>query len=67
MTAGETHFAAEPTDYNYVDPAPRGVKLTLLTIGNIQVTGQWDDSGAYKAWAPLLKRDKELERQLGLL
>ena len=60
------HLAAPPTGYNYLDPAPRGVKLTLLTKGNIQVTGEWTE-GAYKAWAPLLKRDKELERKLGIL
>lgn len=67
MKAGDKHYAAEPTGYNYRDPAPRGVKLTLLTIGNVQVTGEWSDDGGYKAWAPLLKRDKELERKLGIL
>lgn len=60
------HLAAAPTGYNYIDPAPRGVKLTLLTAGKIQVTGEWADSGMYIAWAPLLKRDKALEERLGL-
>lgn len=60
------HLAASPTAFNYIDPAPRGVKLTLLTIGKVQVVGEWSDIGGYIAWAPLLKRDKELEERLGL-
>jgi hypothetical protein len=48
-------------------PAPRGVKLTLLTIGNQQVTGDWAEGGGFKAWSPLIRRDKEVERQLGYL
>ena len=40
---------------------PRGVKLALLTIGNIQVTGDWTE-GPYKAWQRLFTRDKEHER-----
>ena len=62
----DRYLAAEPTGYNYIDPAPKGVKLTLLTVGNVQVTGEWME-GAFKAWAPLLRRDKELERKLGIL
>ena len=61
------HLAAAPTAYNYTDPAPRGVKLTLLTKGKIQVTGEWVDGGGYIAWAPLLRRDKQLEKELGIL
>lgn len=60
------YLAAEPQGYNYVDPAPKGVKLTLLTLGNIQVTGVWSKN-LYKAWAPLLKRDKQMEKELGIL
>jgi hypothetical protein len=60
------YLSAAPTGYNYVDPAPRGVKLTLLTIGKIQVTGVWTDDGSYIAWAPLLKRDKLVEDALGI-
>lgn len=59
------HLAAAPTGFNYIDPAPRGVKLTLLTTGKVQVVGEWRD-GMYIAWAPLLKRDKALEERLGL-
>lgn len=68
MTAGETHLAASTNDiyWRYVEPAPKGVKLTLLTIGNVQVTGEWVDNAGYKAWSPLLRRDKKLEIELGL-
>jgi hypothetical protein len=61
------HHAAAPTGYNYIDPAPKGVKLTLLTKGKVQVTGEWVEGGAFIAWAPLLKRDKQLEEEMGLL
>ena len=60
------HVAADETFYRYTEPAPRGVKLTLLTVGNVQVTGEWSDRGGYKAWAPLIKRDKEQEKALGI-
>ena len=62
----KSYLASDPIGYNYTDPAPRGVKLTLLTLGNIQVTGYWEPS-MYKAWAPLLKRDKQKEKELGIL
>ena len=42
------------------DP-PRATKLALLTRGNIQVTGVWEDGGSYKAWQRLFKRDKTKE------
>ena len=62
------YVAAPPNDiyWRYTEPAPRGVKLTLLTRGNVQVTGDWTDNGGYKAWSPLIRRDKQLERQLGI-
>ena len=44
---------------------PRGVKLSLLTIGNIEVSGEWNCDKSYKAWKPLTKRCKETERRLG--
>jgi hypothetical protein len=43
---------------------PRGVKIALLTIGNIEVTGNWTDDGRYKAWQRLFSRDKEHEKNL---
>lgn len=46
--------------------APRGIEVQLLTKGGIQVRGVWEDGGAFIAWAPMIKRDKELERKYGL-
>jgi hypothetical protein len=46
------------------EPAPRGVKIALLTIGNIEVTGNWTDDGRYKAWQRLFSRDKEHEKKI---
>lgn len=43
-----------------------GMKTQLLTIGGISITGNWrgELGEAYLAWAPLLKRDKLIERQI---
>jgi len=48
--------------YPSQEAAPRGVKLALLTEGNIQTTGNWTDDGRFKAWQRLFSRDKEIER-----
>jgi hypothetical protein len=45
---------------------PRGVKIALLTIGNIEVTGNWTDDGRYKAWQRLFSRDKRHENLIAL-
>ena len=67
MTA-DAYVAAPAGDiyWRYTEPAPRGVKLTLLTRGNVQVTGEWADNAGYKAWAPLIRRNKQIEKDLGL-
>lgn len=49
------------------EPAPTGAIVQLLTKGGVQVQGIWRDNGFYIAWAPQLKRDKELEERLGLI
>lgn len=48
------------------EAAPAGVTVQLLTRGGISVRGTWNDLGDYIAWAPMIKRDKELEERLGL-
>ena len=63
ITASESHWRYPANG----DVAPRGVGLTLLTEGRVQVTGEWSDQGGYIAWAPKIKRDKALEEKLGLL
>lgn len=64
------HLDTDVVKYYYppLDPKPGGgEKVALLTIGNQQVIGQWDDNGGYKGWAKLTGRDKDKERQLGYL
>lgn len=46
--------------------APKGAIVQLLTEGGKQVQGIWRDSGSYIAWAPNLKRDRELEKQYNI-
>lgn len=48
------------------EPAPPGITVQLLTRGGVSVRGVWNDLGDYIAWAPMIKRDKELEERLGL-
>jgi hypothetical protein len=48
------------------DVAPLGVTVQLLTRGGVAVRGVWNDLGDYIAWAPMIKRDKDLEARLGL-
>jgi hypothetical protein len=49
--------------------APHGKTVMLLTTGGVSTKGKWEgDYGVhYKAWYPLPKRDKELEKKLGLI
>lgn len=60
------HYASEEAGWRYLEPAPRGTTILLLTTGNSLCKGQWDGRPwqYYKAWSPLLKRDKELEKEL---
>ena len=58
---------ANELGWRYEKPADSG-KCLLLTIGLIAVVGHWsgDYGQAFVAWMPLPKRDKELERALGV-
>ena len=47
--------------YPHQETPPQGVKLALLTIGGVQVTGAWTNGGHYMAWQRLFKRDKTEE------
>lgn len=40
---------------------PPGAKVTLLTVGGIQVTGQWKDDGSFLGWYYLIGRDHDKE------
>ena len=65
----KTHLTSnpgEPIDWNYEIPVHPGAKMQLLTIGNIAVHGTWKGrlGQYYKAWAPMPRRNKQLEKQL---
>lgn len=66
MGNSKEYVVSAESSWRYIEPAPRGKKLSLLTRGGIQVTGEWKDGGDFIAWAPLIKRNHELERELGL-
>lgn len=65
MTAKE-YVAAHVVAWNYAKPEHGGAKSLLLTIGGIAIVGIWSGEvgESYLAWAPLPKRDKNLERQI---
>lgn len=44
------------------EPPPLGMKVLLLTPGNVCVTGTWTDWAV--AWAPLPKVPPEIKRKL---
>ena len=48
--------------YPQDETPPLATKLALLTRGNVQVTGHWQDGGDYVAWQRLFKRDKTKEK-----
>jgi hypothetical protein len=68
MAHNNLYLAGEPQEWEYLKPAPSGTKVSLLTIGGVQVVGIWEGKPGefYLAWAPLLKRNKRLEQDLGL-
>lgn len=45
---------------------PKGVVIHLLTEGGASVKGVWRGERGYIAWHPMLKRNKEIERRLGI-
>ena len=47
--------------YPQDEAPPTATKLALLTRGNVQVVGNWQDGGDYIAWQRLFKRDKTKE------
>lgn len=75
------HASEKSPYWRYTEPAPLNTKLLLLTCQNQCVVGVWTGptlplpapepgqrpAGRYKAWAKLIDRDHELERQLGWL
>lgn len=52
--------------WNYSIPPNTAKKVLLLTTGKIAITGIWGDGLGVIAWTPLPKRNKQLERELGI-
>lgn len=68
MTQNEKgYLASSAIKFNYDDPAPTNTKINILTKGNVCITSIWHNGCGHKAWAPLPDRDKERERELGML
>jgi len=66
MTA-KGYLTTQALKFNYKDPAPRATKINILTAGNMCITSDWQDGLGHKGWSPLPSRDKEVEKELGLL
>lgn len=64
-------ITADPGDvfWRYEVPARTDAKVLLLTKGGIAVSGNWTGrlGEFFCAWAPLPKRDKKRERELGFI
>lgn len=56
------------TPFNYPGagdpPAPRGVKILVLTEGHVCIPAVWDDNAGFLAWAPCPSRNKDKERTI---
>lgn len=59
ITTGDVHWI-------YAPPPNVAKKVFLLTTGKIAITGIWGTGLGVIAWAPIPKRDKKLEEELGL-
>ena len=62
---------APPGDVHWRYAVPRNgdSKMLLLNLGGVAVIGNWygELGEHFLAWCPLPKRDKQLERSLGLV
>lgn len=63
------YLAGDDVEYRYPaagdEPAPRGTKLLILTIGGICTDGFWVEGSL--AWAPMPKRNREKEDRINAL
>lgn len=64
----KSYITGEPEDiyFRYEEPAHKGKKCLLLTVGGVLVVGSWSGELGehYLAWSPMMKRDKEKEEQI---
>lgn len=65
-TPAQSYVASDDLWYRYPkagDPKPPGgAQVWLLTKGGVSIRGTWSDSGAFLAWCPMPKRNKEKEK-----
>lgn len=61
------YLASHALEFDYETPAPKATKINILTVGNICITSIWQDGLGHKGWSPLPARNKEKEKELGLL
>lgn len=69
MNESQGYIAEEAgaVKWHYEVPEDRASKVNLLTVGGLQVTGNWGAGRwgeQFIAWAPLIKRDKLREEAL---
>lgn len=57
------HYFKDP----HAPKCPRGVKVQLLNTGFVACYGEFTNDKDFVAWAPCIKRNKELERKLDLI
>jgi hypothetical protein len=69
MTETNDPVITGTSEWVYAVPPRTDAKVQLLTIGAIQTTGNWYGKYGefFVAYAPLPKRNKEIERKLGVL
>lgn len=53
--------------YRYSTPPNTEKKLILLTTGMVATLGPWGKGLGVVAWCPLPKRNKDIEKELGLI
>ena len=68
MKSNDPVVVHEHEEWRY-EEAPRGVKVQLLTIGDIAVYGEWKGKLGefYKGWHPVPRRNKKKEEALDRL
>ena len=69
MTDQSKTYVTGVCEWNYdMRNAPTGKRCLLLNAGGVAIIGVAPGRGDtfFKAWAPLPKRDKEVEQKLGV-
>lgn len=59
-------ITTDAVHWRYEAPPDRSAKVLLLTQGGTAIVGTWGSGAGLWGWVPLPKRDKKLEKELGL-